>query len=131
MPCFFVMRNQSGLSAPNPDQGNFSRKVSWNFKSFRPNKAMYFGGKFFCLPFLSRKVGRCKVLWHTFLRKKSVLYFHYYRNYHRFAFCLRIHKLCDFVLDFEFYLIPVLAAIVQTRVYGVLDDNFYIFYYLF
>ena len=28
------MHYQLGLSAPNPDTRNFSRKVSWNFKSF-------------------------------------------------------------------------------------------------
>ena len=32
------MHYQLGLSAPNPDTRNFSRKVSWNFKSFRKNK---------------------------------------------------------------------------------------------
>ena len=30
----FCVRYQLGLSAPNPDTRNFSRKVSWNFKSF-------------------------------------------------------------------------------------------------
>ena len=47
-----------GLSAPNPDTRNFSRKVSWNFKSFAKIKCV----------FLS------KVLWHTFLRKKGVFF---------------------------------------------------------
>ncbi len=30
----FCVRYKLGLSAPNPDTRNFSRKVSWNFKSF-------------------------------------------------------------------------------------------------
>ena len=44
-----------GLSAPNPDTRNFSRKVSWNFKSFAKMK--------WCV--------LCEVLLPTFLRKKS------------------------------------------------------------
>ena len=37
----FYMHYQLGLSAPNPDTRNFSRKVSWNFKSFAQNKVVY------------------------------------------------------------------------------------------
>ena len=44
-------------SAPNPDTRNFSRKVSWNFKSFRKNKRGEFGAKVLWPTFLSRKVG--------------------------------------------------------------------------
>ena len=54
----FCVHYQLGLSAPNPDTRNFSRKVSWNFKSFTKIK--------WCI--------RCEVLWHTFLRKKGVFF---------------------------------------------------------
>ena len=30
-----------GASAPNPDTRNFSRKVSWNFKSFRQSEVLF------------------------------------------------------------------------------------------
>ena len=36
-----------GASAPNPDTRNFSRKVSWNFKSFRQNKVIWSVGNSF------------------------------------------------------------------------------------
>ena len=57
-----------GASAPNPDTRNFSRKVSWNFKSFTKinwcisvqsslTHLSYKKGVFFCLLFFERKVG--------------------------------------------------------------------------
>ncbi len=66
MPCFLCALNV-GASAPNPDTRNFSRKVSWNFKSFHPNKLVcsvrsslaHLSPKERCvllLTFLSRKV---------------------------------------------------------------------------
>ena len=51
----FCVHRMLWLSAPNPDARNFSRKVSWNFKSFAKMK--------WCI--------RCEVLLPTFLRKKS------------------------------------------------------------
>ena len=51
---FLCWHYQLGISVPNPDQRNFSGKVSWNFKS-------------------SAKIKRCvlcKVLWRTFLSRK-------------------------------------------------------------
>ena len=47
----FVCALNVGASAPNPDTRNFSRKVSWNFKSFA-QKIGVFGRKFFGTPFL-------------------------------------------------------------------------------
>ena len=40
MPCFFCALSV-GASAPNPDTRNFSRKVSWNFKSFRQSEVLF------------------------------------------------------------------------------------------
>ena len=68
LPCFFVCALDVGASAPNPDTRNFSRKVSWNFKSFAKinwsvlceSSLAYLSfkkGKFFCPLFFERKVG--------------------------------------------------------------------------
>ncbi len=46
LPCFLVCALSVGASAPNPDTRNFSRKVSWNFKSFAKNKWEKSAGKF-------------------------------------------------------------------------------------
>ena len=52
----FCVRCQLGLSAPNPDTRDFSRKVPWNLKSFAKIKWVYFRYEVLWLTFLSRKV---------------------------------------------------------------------------
>ena len=42
----FCVHRMLWLSAPNPDARNFSRKVSWNFKSFAQNEVAYSVRKF-------------------------------------------------------------------------------------
>ncbi len=69
-----------GLSAPNPDTKDFSRKVLWNLKSFTKIKCV-----FRCessLAYLSFKKGKWEILWHTFLIRKvcSFAYFSYKKS---------------------------------------------------
>ena len=67
----FCVRYQLGLPPPNPDQRTFCKKSFGISKTFAKVK-WCFRWEILLPTFLIRKVGRCEVLWHTFLRKKGV-----------------------------------------------------------
>ena len=54
---FLYGRCQLGLSAPNPEPKDFSRKVLWNLKSFRQSEVVRSEGS--SLAYLSFKKGKC------------------------------------------------------------------------
>ena len=67
----FLCALSVGASAPNPDQRTFCKKSFGISKTFAKVK-WCFRWEILLPTFLIRKVGRCEVLWHTFLRKKGV-----------------------------------------------------------
>ena len=67
----FYARYKLGLSAPNPDTKDFSRKVLWNLKSFAKIKCV-FRWEVLWLTFLSRKVS-WKFFGTPFFQERCVL----------------------------------------------------------
>ena len=106
----FCVHYQLGLSAPNPDTRNFSRKVSWNFKSFRQNEVIFLR----------------EILRHTFLRKKGVSVFFYvvfklfavFLNLFFYVFCGDTCKRVLFYRLFEFFVayVSIYLCCVKFRV---------------